>query len=67
VPSDEKIPITAEWWEESSDNSEEVPPSYKVELAGEFDGETFYIDGLRDGHYLAIDLRALAGLIAAGG
>ena len=66
---EEKIQLEATWWEDSGDDAEDtyVPPTEKVELRAEFDGETFYIDGLRDGHYLSIDLRDLAKVMAAGG
>ncbi|MGE5527203.1 MAG: hypothetical protein ACM3Q9_00895 [Methanosarcina sp.] len=66
---EEKIQLKATWWEDGGEDTDRdsMPATEDVELRAYFDGETFYIDGLRDGHYLSIDLRDLAKVIAAGG
>ncbi len=67
MSTEEKTPLKARWWEEPSDDSEAIPPNWEIDLAAEYDGEVFYINGLRDGHYLEISLKELARAIVAGG
>lgn len=56
-----KVLAKAMWWEDQSEGRE----SETAEIAISFDSEAFYIDGLRDGHYLSLDLSDLAKAIAA--
>jgi hypothetical protein len=56
-----KVPAQASWWKDESESMD----SESAEIAISFDSEAFYIDGLRDGHYLSIDLGDLAKAIVA--
>jgi len=65
MPEPEKLKVKATWWEEREDDPN--PPSEEVELELFFESGTFFIDGLREGHYLDLDLSELARAIAAEG
>lgn len=59
MPIDNKIDAKGTWWD-ASDPDLENPPTDDVDLRLEFDGETFFIDGLRDDHYISIELKEFA-------
>jgi hypothetical protein len=59
-----KVPARATWWEGSDDETDLIPPNEDVELRISFEDEAFYIDGLREGHYLSLPLAAIACAIA---
>ena len=50
----------AVWYPDDPDTG----PSESVDLDISFEGDTFYIDGLRDGEYLSLPLGAIAAAIA---
>lgn len=61
-----RVTAKAEWWEQGdADDDVTIPPHHDVELSMYFEDTTFYIDGLKPGHYLAIELTELAKAIVA--
>ena len=61
--NENEISVKATWWE---DDGSEHPPTEDVELKIAFDGDCFYIDGLRDGTYLSLPFKEVAKAIVAG-
>ncbi len=48
------------WW----DDGESVQDPENVEVEISFEGDTFYIDGLREGKYLSVPLKGVAQAMA---
>jgi myo-inositol-hexaphosphate 3-phosphohydrolase len=66
---DTRARIPAIWWDDRDPDPEAICSSTDTELVVQYDTETIYIDGLRDGFYLSIDLKDLFAAMAgtAGG
>jgi hypothetical protein len=58
--------IGATWWD-NTDPDEISPPTEDAELIVQYDNEMLYIEGLRDGFYLALDANNLFAAMAAVG
>jgi hypothetical protein len=54
----QKTKCLATWWEDT-DPENEFPDTEEVEIAIHWEGDAFFIDVLRDGHYLAVPLHGI--------
>lgn len=63
-----KTRCIATWWEDKpqADLATFVPETEEVEVEIYWEGDAFFIDGLRDGHYLSIPLYGIVRPMADG-
>ena len=61
---DTRARIPAIWWDDRDPDPYATCPSTDTELVIQYDSETIYIDGLRDGYYLSIDVKDLFAAMA---
>ena len=66
---DTRARIPAVWWDDRDLDPEAIASSIETEIVIQYARETIYIDGLRDGHYLSINVKDLFAAMAgtAGG
>jgi hypothetical protein len=66
----QKTRCVATWWKDDPDadvrDRTYIPDTEEIEIEVRYEEDTFYIDGLRDGHWLTIPLHAVAKSIADG-
>jgi hypothetical protein len=63
-----KTRCIATWWEDKpeADSTTFVPETEEVEVEIHWEGDAFFIDGLRDGLYLSIPLHGIVKPMADG-
>lgn len=65
MAADSKITAGALWWKTTDDLVESIESAEDVQIEIGYEDDTIYIDGLRDGHYIAIDLSSIGEALAA--
>jgi hypothetical protein len=63
--TDRRARIPALWWDDRERDPDLLPSAERTGLIVQYDDETLYIDGLRDGVYLSIAVKDLFAAMAA--